>query len=401
MLRKPLAIAVALLATLLHVADAWECPCGRYCPVSYKNQIVCPVGSYCLKSGYNKTTLPYNCTPGRLCDEPGLCAAKPCPCGFYCPRGSTAPILCRAGTYCPASSSREIRCTTGDRRCSRPGQCSKDAPQTTTPALKCPEPTCDPLNIPPELQGYICLNDPPDLCGLFCVDETYCPGTSILVTPFKTTQTNQVARTTTRAAPVYDCGFYVLPGTAIQVPCRARYYCPSGPTPSTPIVPVICPGGYACDTATCTPKPCECGTKCPEGSAVPIVCQPPYYCPSPLATSMTLCPIGFKCDAPGMCNATACPPGTFVTCAGKITCDTCPAGRYCPNVTSTVLCTEGYFCPPGASAPALCPAGSYCPLGTSAPIACPVGTWSDAGSKSRSKCVFGNQTGLGRSQVRV
>lgn len=374
---------VSVSAQLLYVANAWECPCGSYCPVTYKNPIVCPVGSYCLKGAYNKTTQPYSCTPGRLCDVPGLCAAKPCPCGYYCPRGSSAPILCRKGTYCPANSSKETRCTTGDKNCASAGQCSR-TPQTTPSAPKCPEPTCDPDNAPP---GYFCLNDPAFGCGLFCYDENYCPGSTVYPPKgTKTTAPNQVPKTTTKAVPTYTCGFYVPPSTVSEVPCKAGYYCPAGLTPSTPIVPVKCPAGFYCDPGTCTPEPCKCGYKCPAGSAQPTQCQPPFYCPDPKATNQTICPIGYKCDKPGMCNATVCPLGTYVSCAGKISCDACPAGRYCPEVTQSVLCREGYYCPPGSSAPTVCPAGSYCPLGSSAPVACPNGMSSEAGCKSKSKC---------------
>jgi hypothetical protein len=253
---------------------------------------------------------------------------------------------------------------------------------TTTPAT-CPEPRCDPAN-PPE--GFFCLDDPAIGCGLICTDPTFCPGTTEAPNTLPPPTTN-LARRTTPSRPTYTCGFYLPTSTRREAPCRSRYYCPSGPTPSTPIVPVICPAGYHCPEATCTPIPCPCGTKCPEGSPAPITCQPPFYCPDPLASNQTLCPIGYKCDKPAMCNATACPPGTFVTCAGKVTCDACPAGRYCPVPTSSILCPAGYYCPIDSSAPALCPAGRYCPLGSAEPAPCPPPTTSPAGSTSSLQCV--------------
>lgn len=49
-------------------------------------------------------------------------------------------------------------------------------------------------------------------------------------------------------------------------------------------------------------------------------------------------------------------------------------------LTSSELCTQGYYCPLGSSSKTQnqCPAGYYCPAGSHTPIACPVGTYSDA-----------------------
>ena len=270
-----------------------------------------------------------------------------------------------------------------DKLCSKP-QKTTPRHQGTTTAAACPQPlTCDPLNPPP---GFICVNDPAIGCGLICIDKAGCPGTTPKLNT-GVTQTNQVKKTATSALPVFTCGFFVPPLGISEVPCPSGFYCPPGPTPSTRIVPVKCPGGYVCaGLGTCNPVPCPCGFKCPEGSAEQIECQPPYYCPHALATSQTVCPIGFKCDKPGLCNATACQPGTFVSCAGKQSCDKCPKGRYCPTATSSVLCPKGFFCPQGSSAPKQCPAKAYCPLGSEHPSPCPEGKSSSPGSHSESQC---------------
>ena len=385
------------------LADAWTCDCGYYCnntELKYLAPVICPVGYYCLKGGYNKTSQPYPCTPGRVCPTPGLCAAQPCPCGYYCPAKSSAPIKCSKNTVCPANSKQPTNCHAGE--CPYDGMCTKlqksttaanipTTPSTfsTTTAATCPQPTCSDEDTPP---GYICLNDPSVGCGLFCVLQDFCPGSSVYVPGTTgTIVTNQIALGTTTSARVYNCGYYVPKGLTIELPCKPGKYCPvpvgsTGTKTTTPITPLPCPAGYFCGGATCLPTPCPCGSKCPVGSSAKTLCRPPYYCPNPLASSQTLCPKGFKCDKPGMCNATACPPGTFVSCEGKKTCDSCPAGRFCESPLSSKLCPVGYYCPAGTSAPSVCPESHYCPLGSAGPQECEDGGYSKAGSKSKKDC---------------
>ena len=251
----------------------------------------------------------------------------------------------------------------------------------TTPET-CPPPRCDPLNPPP---GFACLDDPTIGCGLQCINPIFCPESSVGPNTPPPTSPNLQKKTTPAAPPVFTCGFYVGPG-GLQIPCRAGYYCPAGNTTSTPIVPVKCPGGSYCGSATCKPLLCGCGFKCPEGSSAPTECRSPYYCPNQGATSQTLCPIGSKCDAPGMCLPTPCLPGTYVSCQGKVSCDPCALGRYCPTPTTSLLCPAGSSCPLGSSAPALCPAGFYCPLGSAQPLPCPAPASSAAGASSALHC---------------
>jgi hypothetical protein len=219
--------------------------------------------------------------------------------------------------------------------------------------------TCDVRT--PAPPGCICSSNPDIGCGLVCNT----PKTQV-----RTTQSAQLAFTTTPPPLPEVCGYYYPPGSTEQTPCPSTYYCPETPSP---IVPQKCPPGYYCDYATCIPVICPCGYKCPPGVSSPMACMAPFYCPDEGATNQTICPIGYKCPDQAMCVPIICPPGTFVTCVGKVSCDTCDAGRYCPTTTSNLICPAGNYCPPGSSAPTTCPEGFYCFIGSSAPTPCPSG----------------------------
>ena len=378
MLNIKVSAVFLIVAATTPAVNAWYCLCGSYCPnatLPYQHPVTCPVGYYCPIGGYLKQTFPVACPAGYQCPRAGLCTFLPTPCGTFTTKGSSAPQLCPAGTYSPGNSSKCTECTSVIY-CPNPGTCK---PQ-------CPQPQCNPLKQPP---GYICPNDPFAGCNPICINPAICGTTA--PNQQGTSATGGIHRPTSSTTPVpFKCGYYSPPGLpqtpSYQQPCRSGYYCPSGSSPYDPITPIKCPGGYYCGQKTCNPIPCECGYKCPEGSSAPIASHPPYYIPGKLATSQTLCPIGHKCDKPALCNATKCHNGTFVTCAGKISCDPCAHGRYCPTVTTSVLCPAGWYCAGGVYTPTKCPANYYCHIGSSAPIPCPSGTTTPAGSKNKSQC---------------
>ena len=178
-----------------------------------------------------------------------------------------------------------------------------------------------------------------------------------------------------------NCGYYQPDWSSTRIRCPAGKYCPDNS-----IWPIPCPRGSYCGVGACAPQQCPCGSKCPPHSSAPTPCQPPYYCPSPGATAQTLCPTGYYCPNPGMCTPNKCPAGTWVSCGGKVRCDDCTAGRYCPNVTQTVLCTPGFYCPARSSQPIICPGGSYCTIGASAPKTCPAGYYCPKGASKKTQC---------------
>ncbi len=80
------------------------------------------------------------------------------------------------------------------------------------------------------------------------------------------------------------------------------------------------------------------------------------------------------------CNKCAqCPVGTIIsdTCryAADTVCDTCPAGSFCPNNSTMILCSAGYYCPQASTTQTSCTLGSYCPAGSTAQTQCPGGNY--------------------------
>ena len=352
-----------IIAAIASTASAWEvCPCGSSCarapPAGYLSRVKCQARYYCPQGAFHAISKAVLCPAGNVCPTAGLCYPQPCPCGSYCPPGSSQAIQCTKGSYCPVNASAPIACS-DPASCPSTGLCAPQ-PQTTTPA------TCDPaicdITVP---DGFICSLDPTLGCGLICIDLNVCSSAPPPNTGTTNVNTQKVKITTTPAAPI--CGFYVPPGFPVQIPCKAGDYCPLAPNPTDPIVPRPCPAGAYCPAGACAYINCTCGYKCPPRSSAPTECLPPFYCPGVGNSHQTLCPIGYKCPDKHMCTPIECQPGSYVSCGGKVTCDPCSPGRYCPDPKHSVLCPKGYYCPPGASAPAPCPAGYKCHLGSSAP----------------------------------
>ena len=80
-------------------AVMYDCLPGYYC--SNGTKTACPEGTFNGQSlGVNITNCSA-CPSGALCNTTGIVDPNDwlCPPGYYCPRGSTTPIICPAGTY--------------------------------------------------------------------------------------------------------------------------------------------------------------------------------------------------------------------------------------------------------------------------------------------------------------
>ena len=344
-----------IVAALASSVGAWEvCPCGYYCatpvPAGYLSRVECRPGHYCPQGAFHASSKAVLCPAGQLCPKSKLCAPLGCPCGSYCPPGSSQAVQCSEGTYCPANSSAPVPCSS-TLQCPDAGLCAPTA-------------TCGPaVCVTPFPPGFICSTDPAIGCGLICVDTAACnlKGTTLppVTGAHVTTQPSKVAITST--PPVAHCGYSSVPGSSLQVPCRPGTYCPIGSRP------LPCPAGSYCPQATCAPLNCTCGFYCPPASSAPTECLAPFYCPGNGNSHQTLCPIGSKCPDKHMCAPIPCLPGSHMPCDGRVTCTPCSRGRYCPDPTHSVLCPLDFYCPPGASAPLPCPAGFQCHKGSWVP----------------------------------
>ena len=150
--------------------------------------------------------------------------------------------------------------------------------------------------------------------------------------------------------------------------CRAGYHGSLGE--SSPQCSGKCPGGVYCSNGTAIGEAMPCGSHstctgstsicwCPSGSIQPQQATPGQYTygsPSGTTNQMT--------------SVTNCNPGTYCQNGVQFV---CPAGTYCDSYAMLrpgLLCSAGFFCPPGSSSrqQQACSDGTtcdnYCPEGT-------------------------------------
>ena len=85
---------------------AKQCYEMSYCP-NTTTSIPCPAGYYCATGA----TAPTPCRAGYFCG-PGFYKEAVCVLGYYCPAGVTVYNLCPTGSYCP-NTSAAVPCTPG------------------------------------------------------------------------------------------------------------------------------------------------------------------------------------------------------------------------------------------------------------------------------------------------
>lgn len=79
------------------------CPLGYFCPDTFMSAPTpCPIGYYQDTTGQTACT---KCPAGYYCPLQAVedYNSYPCPDQFYCPEGSSAPILCTDGYLCDSS----------------------------------------------------------------------------------------------------------------------------------------------------------------------------------------------------------------------------------------------------------------------------------------------------------
>jgi len=268
------------------------CPAGKYGPVNNFCQIcpkgyfaffgsikcsICPLGSYCPYLG---TEFPLSSPAGWYIPITGTSQELYSMClpGFYCPIGSSSPIICPVGSYC-------------------------DQPMLEKP-IECPAGTYN------SQQQKELISD----C-IICPAGSYC---------------NKVIGAT---------GFIPCPpgkyceekSTNYNISCPQGNYCPLGTNNL-----IICPKGSYCPEGSSIPVACLSGYYCPEGSSTQIQCPGGYQCPSS-SFEPTMCKAGFYSEAgTGVCDR--CPQGQYNHKPGLSYCKVCEANLF--NIISVWECMK-------------------------------------------------------------
>eukprot|EP01022_Parablepharisma_sp_SALTPOND_P023128 TRINITY_DN47_c0_g6_i1.p1 TRINITY_DN47_c0_g6~~TRINITY_DN47_c0_g6_i1.p1 ORF type:complete len:4331 (-),score=484.04 TRINITY_DN47_c0_g6_i1:2741-15733(-) len=399
-----------------------DCPVGRYCDVtgiSDPSGNLCAAGHYCQGKATTKTPTSVTeggklCSEGKYCPagtlvevpcgagtyEPrtGSAACQPCPAGFFCTEGSTAPEECTPGNYCPVGSPTPVTCPDGTysnvkglqnvdqcRPCPTGSYCTSGAVQGGCDAGH----YCDAGASRKDDPDKLC--PPGHYCPMSCLVPIVCPEGKVRIEPGAAS-----------ASDCVDCsaGYYCIATVPTPFDCPKGRYCPAGSQS-----PIPCPKGYYLDTiknsAATDCKLCPPGYNCSEPGVADlnnVKCPVGHYCPDSTKAPVP-CPNGTYTDKPGLAEIKecfTCPEGFFClvgtvtpticeegqTCpAGSSQAKNCPAGYYCSyqevngrTISKPRSCPGGFYCPIKTITPLKCENGYYCPPRSPAPIPCPGGS---------------------------
>lgn len=385
-----------------------DCPAGRYCDetgISTAADLaakLCAAGHFC--SGGTKVEKPIRtthsgsiCSSGKFCEQgdavenpcpggtydrrKGIDACMKCPNGYYCPVGSTVPIVCPAGQYCPQQnathgSETPIDCPDGTYN-------TEDGLESSAQCRPCP------------VSKYCTGGAVQGSCssGFFC--DT---GAISATDPSKTCPRNHYCEAGT-SAPVRCESGKIFDGDGGNSPanctdCPAGQYCPETNNGYS----IDCPAGFYCTSGQTAPTACPSGTFRAAVNATAktdcIDCNAGVLCNVEGVGDETQfqCPVGHYCVA-GSKTAAECPAGRYRNTVGAgadTDCPTCPDGFYCPKGTiNPIPCPAATTCPAGSNETTVCPAGYYCPPETGAPLDCPVAYYCPQGSEQYLKCANG------------
>jgi hypothetical protein len=202
-----------------------ECPQGHYCVNGLKGK--CPAGYF-----GNSTGLSSN-----------ICSGV-CPSGYYCPEGSSLPILCRhTSTYCPTGSAIPIGVSDGyysDKMNSFQAICPIGTYCISGVRTPCPEGHYG------DTEGLVQSS-----CSGLCPAGFFCPiGTTSFRRNGCGTEPHLYCPIGASRPFVVEQGFYATDlqwiaggGYAAQQPCLPGSYCLQG-------IKLPCPAGYFGSNAT-------------------------------------------------------------------------------------------------------------------------------------------------------
>ena len=362
-----------------------DCAAGFYCPAGSTRPIMvpCPVGTFRSKKN------------GAVVGDCG-----PCPAGYFCPIGCASPRPCPVGMYCLADAAKPTKCPSGYFGASPLLRSSSQCTACwygrfcSVGGLTLPDGECDP--------GYYCtlgsyVPNPTDgVIGNLCPAGGVCPKGSKAAQPcLPGTYSNTAGMKSTSECYTCLAKYYCLGEVknGVSGDCKAGYYCPAGSKTEKEIA--AAPGYYTLTKAS-----------------IPAECAPGYYNPDSAQSECKECPAGYLCtgtkntgvftDCPAgkYCPVhsfvgTDCPAGTYSSVTNLQTaaeCTPCPPGRYCVGGLSSTSgpTNAGIYSPSAASSASsgtICPKGSYCPSGSGNPTPCASGTFNPAtGSTNSGAC---------------
>jgi len=152
------------------------------------------------------------------------------------------------------------------------------------------------------------------------------------------------------------------------------------------------PVGFYATRGSIIPIPCPTSTLCDTiGLRVPKNCAVGNYCPnvtiSVPCTTGSYCPLNSTADTDCPMGYYCVNPSTQVACTAGSLCDTvrktastdCPIGSFCPNITTSIACIPGQLCNTARLTSAgICPVGYTCANSSAAAVACSLGSLCNA-----------------------
>ena len=314
------------------------CPQGYYCQAGLKTP--CPKDYYGDREGLKSEIECTLCPNGFDCQTEGISDLTQhyCPAGYFCLEGQEPQKCQTEGRYCPIGTGQVdgYACPPGLWSDQRDGEDVNAFCQNCPPTFACDTENDTAVKIP-------------------CPDGYYCPGAS--------------STTTAKGCPIGSYGRTTgLSNIRQCTDCLAGFYCPyaTGPVGSSR-PPKECEDGFACNRAAITPtpdgldgtenRPCPAGNFCPKG--LQTKCPIGTYLPTEGGENQDdclPCPAGFYCESEGMTTY-----NTYDKCAPGYFCFAF-ASKYRPsndNSSNFGICTEGHYCPDGASHEYQCKEGFY------------------------------------------
>jgi hypothetical protein len=290
---------------------------GHYCPEGTAIPLPCGMQSTVQPQSLNSRASLTIVHPtviaeaGTFSNAAGIANSSdctPCPSGYFCVAGSTAPTACNPGSV--ALGEGNALCTS----------CNPGYYQGASGATRC-------LPCP---NGFSC----PSVSTVVPIPANCLPGTFVL-------GTFTSADNCTQCSPGFKC----LGATSPPLECPPGSYQPHSSQSGCS----ACGGGtYQNASAAVDCRQCIPGSYCARGVSAPLSCEAGSFSSATNLSSAdecTICPVGHACGI-GSLTPSQCLPGSKAAEQGQSTCELCRAGKFTRDGGSTTCqnCSAGYYC---------------------------------------------------------